>query len=143
MTDHYQLVPIRNDLLEDIGRVNWLSIRLHSTVRDRRGKINGVHSDDLFEDFTLGSAIKELRKLAVGNNENSIAQWCTDIALPASDQRNGLVHAIAITNIDGDQALKGTKKNGRIEYSQDEIKKIADVLAHATTSIPDLCATNI
>lgn len=136
MTDHYENIPIRNDLLESIGRVNWLAIRLHSTVRDRYCKIKNEFSDELFEDRTLGGAIKELRKFATHNDKPQLVKWCTDIALPASDDRNGLIHSIAITNTEGDQALKGTKKNGRIEYTADEINQIATALATAINLAP-------
>jgi len=136
MSDNFNRVPIRNDLLENIGRVGWLAIRLHFQVRDRCNLLTGTDDKDKIFDVPLGVAISNLLDAATSDGNQELVDWCENKAKPAKELRNGLVHAVAITSADGQQSLKGTERNGKIEYTAEEIDKISEALADAITSMP-------
>lgn len=128
-------MPCNEDLLPSIGRVTWAAIRLQHYIRDKIGRLEGATTDEPFN-TTLGGACKNLKDIASDQGVANVVTWCDDIASPAIEGRNGLLHSIGYTHSDGRQALQGSKDSRSRDYTNDEILDIADALVEASTNIP-------
>ncbi len=124
-------------LLADLGRAQWAAARLHHVVRDRHSQLDGRRDNDLFGE-TLGSAIAALRAMAESTDRPEFVRWCDEIGRPANERRNGLVHSIAFTASDREQALRGSTPTRPPRYTSNEILDVADELVAANRSIPDV-----
>ena len=132
-------MPIDPDLLVPLGKVMWAAIRLHAGLRDSINAVENGPSDEPF-DQTLGQAIDRLeRGVGVRMAEPArtlLLDWITDVARPASQERNGVAHAVAITAEDGKQVLKGRGRNRPVRYLGPELQTVAADLIRADISRP-------
>lgn len=142
-------IPTDVDLLEPLGLVMWAAIRLHHGIRDAIGSLTGIPSDEYFDE-TLGGANntlkREVGKLSEGQLRTDLNTWCTDVAKPAIEARNGVAHAVAFTATDGQQALRGIPNIKDPErpyrYTVDNLLRVAGQLSSASASMPQIPKTD-
>ena len=115
-------MPCDEELLEDLGRVQWATARLHFTMRDTLNLLHGEPSDAPFDE-TLGGVKKTLRKLAASAGATRIVEWADGIGGEAIDVRNAAAHAVTITAEDGRQALITTRKHGGSRLDRDALRE--------------------
>lgn len=131
-------IPCDGQLLPALGRVTWAAIRLHHGVRDALGQIFAP-SDEYF-DATLGAAVRNLRRVAdqrlAEPDRTALIQWCDQVGTPAVEQRNGVLHAIAYTDPDGRQALRGSNSGRPMRYLEPELLTVAGILDLASLALP-------
>lgn len=133
------LTHVDPDLLEPLGLVTWAGIRLHHSVRDAINWLTGAPSDEPW-DAPLGRACAELRKLAKGHpnttERDAILKWLDTTGGPAVEARNGVAHAIAYTDPDGRQALRGSTPERPRRYLTKELLQVASQIEQAAARMP-------
>ncbi|WP_281964838.1 hypothetical protein [Serinicoccus marinus] len=97
-------MPCDQDLLLELGRVQWAAARLHAGVRDAINRHDGQPSDKPFEQ-TLGQAVSQLEERAGAAGRSDQLDWVKNIGRPAVKRRNLVTHAATYTAEDGKQAI--------------------------------------
>lgn len=127
-------MPCDEELLEDLGRVQWATARLHFTMRDTLNLLHGEPSDAPFDE-TLGGVKKTLRKLAASAGAARIVEWADGIGGEAIDVHNAVAHAVTITAEDGRQALITTRKHGGSRLDRDALRETTALLIQAARDL--------
>lgn len=125
------------ELLPALGRVTWAAIRLHHGVSDALGHILGP--PDEYFDETLGRAVSRLEVEAqhvAEPRQTALIDWCEQMGRPVVEQRNGVLHAIAYTDPDGRQALRGSTPDRPSRYLEPELLTVAGELDLASLALP-------
>lgn len=130
-------MPCDEDLLVDLGRVNWAAARLHFGVRDALNHLTGEPSDEPFKS-TLGGAIKKLRKEAQQRavDPSVLVEWAEDVGDPVVKRRNKVVHAVTITAEDGRQALTTDDHSAPGRFLRDDLIEVTGRLVRASQLLP-------
>lgn len=128
-------MPCDQDLLLELGRVQWAAARLHAGVRDAINRHDGQPSDQAFKK-TLGQAVRLLedRARAVGRTDQ--LDWVTNIGRPAVKKRNRVTHAVTFTASDGRQAIGTVDQSAPGRFLRAELREVALHLIHASMTLP-------
>lgn len=127
-------MPCDEELLEDPGRVQWATARLHFTMRDTLNLLHRELSDAPFDE-TPGGVKKTLRKLAASADATRIVEWTEGIGGEAIDVRNAVADAATITAEDGRQALITTGKHGVSRLDRDALRETTALLIQAARNL--------
>jgi hypothetical protein len=128
-------MPCDDDLLLELGRVQWAAARLHAGVRDAINRHDGQASDQPFEK-TLGQAVSLLEDRARAASRPDQLDWVTDIGRPAVKKRNLVTHAVTFTAEDGKQAIGTVDHSAPGRFLRAELREVTLHLIHASMTLP-------
>lgn len=133
-------MPCDEAMLPHLGRVVWAATRLHAGLREA---VEGLAGADLAGPLpkTLGEAVGQLERCARSLAEpqrTRVLEWCRGVARPAVRARNHVLHAVAYTEADGQQAIMTNDGSAPGRYSTPELLRIAGQLEHAYSELAPL-----